>query len=775
MHADAGLAENSESFTSPVTTETVKEVASSEQHVVQKDDDEPVQPSAHEKATATGREVSSRLCLARNRARRHCTLKPTAYSPIVVEIDDNDGEYQPASTSNPLLESTPAKRKRSSRESTKKRGRPPSPSKPEKSKPLHPFFKATTSAVVSAKERQKRPRVPLELTDPWQHIGSTRHINFAKSHHPYAKPLSILQSASTHISTPAQTNVTFNYFPRRLATRRAQEDANSLDISDRPAVVQCQKIDNTAWSERYKRDQRLDVISGAQTSELVDWLREWYKTPSRDSVVCLDGPSDDSSDESEFSELKEGFTRPDEAIALILGDTGSGKTTVVENAAHQLGLSLLEINASVCRTGKLVRDVVKEALRTHRVTKANPFVSNSVRSKLGDEDCSASTFSAKTLIVFEEVDELHEDEKGFWSSIQELMSSNDCRRPVICTATSFTSQMRQVFIECKDPVIEDMERLFCHAKPTLPLSPLHYKFIKIPPRSERQSSAILKRVVSSESADLSEDLSDFLALACRKDSRKGINLLQFWCAFGLAPDQLSSGTCDVSPGKDSRTSRGVGAFSNLVGIDIIQSTMCDNLGMPTFHVGSDHYVEKIAKRGEDAASSGIDDGIHALDAWCESLEALSDVDSLQSVMNGEVVRRCTRDFDSFGGPCFDAELRLAEDICSAVETQALQSCRQYLSFKKYGRGLLDIAYETADMLEMTGSSECEQIHSKRHVLAEHLAYLRGMAMSDAKNAASRESSGKPLRRTRSRTRKGGFCALELDTTTVSFLKSSSLE
>ena len=61
-------------------------------------------------------------------------------------------------------------------------------------------------------------------------------------------------------------------------------------------------------------------------------------------------------------------------------------------STNRLGLSIIEINSSLCSTGRNVRDIIGEALKLHRIsTKINQ---------------NARNIQTKTIIVFEEIDAL---------------------------------------------------------------------------------------------------------------------------------------------------------------------------------------------------------------------------------------------------------------------------------------------------------------------------------------------------------------------------------
>lgn len=66
--------------------------------------------------------------------------------------------------------------------------------------------------------------------------------------------------------------------------------------------------------------------------------------------------------------------------------------------------------------------------------------------------------------VFEEVDELKDDEKGFWIRVLELSTSRGCEWAIICTTNTFNSAIRQVHGMVRNGVAEDMYRLLAVAR-----------------------------------------------------------------------------------------------------------------------------------------------------------------------------------------------------------------------------------------------------------------------------------------------------------------------
>ena len=104
------------------------------------------------------------------------------------------------------------------------------------------------------------------------------------------------------------------------------------------------------WSEKYRPDDLEEMVGNSEArAKLFHWLKKW---------------------------------KPGTRALLLVGPPGTGKTTAVHLTAKELGLSLVELNASDTRT--------KE-----RHTK-----------KLGEAIASVSLFGGPTLIFLDEVDGL---------------------------------------------------------------------------------------------------------------------------------------------------------------------------------------------------------------------------------------------------------------------------------------------------------------------------------------------------------------------------------
>lgn len=715
-------------------------------------------------------EEPSRLSRRRNLVRR-AAVRAVRKASSVVQVDgdlivvDDDEEEEPFVRKG---------RKRSSRQS------PPEMEK----KVLHPFFATTAVSVKEARDRPKRPRIVSPPSDAWAYSGSTVHVNYAIPLLPWTATPGLRLFADERDRESKPTGAAAPMFEYYSSSSLQMRDTAGRE-DERPArrkVIEVENASSEMWAEKYKEDRRVDVISAAATKDLVDWLIPWYADNNgRDATD--NGSSDD---ESMCSSICEPDPCDKERIAIISGPVGCGKSTVVANAARQLGLTILEINASTCRTGKRVRDIIGEALRTHRVA-SNKFRKPATNGRRGtfrgkhseDDSCGFGSSSAKTLILFEEVDELQDDEKGFWPSLQELAASDDCRRPIICTANSFSVHMKQLFAVPKEPIDADFERLLINTKEDHILNPMTYKHISFPERSERQTTAVLKRVLTSEKVKLPPDAIEYLALTCRKDTRRAVNLLHLLGLPGLhnltgSEDLPDSGMIEravADCGRSKATEFGIHTL--MIGGDVNPAI---------FHVGSDGFEGKFFQTEKFSAihEEEQEQNTSALDAWCTSLDTMSYADTMLSSAESETRKRCGESLEFFDELCLDVDLQTSTGIAEELGLQALGYSRNYLCFGGKTRSLAILA---KDMKATTLAPDAFVLHEcpnpRRPILSEYIPILRTMACEEKSSISnSNGSNGKAqervVRRTRASMKKGGFCALDLNISTVSELKRTAL-
>jgi nucleoside-triphosphatase THEP1 len=463
---------------------------------------------------------------------------------------------------------------------TFKRGRAGS-----KSASLHSFFhqSATVAAVQKAAQVAGRPikraRKPdLFALDPWHSpTTATVHVNAPIPVGPIsevmiAASLSRRVGASSGLSKYG-ADIADDWTPLESTdlakTRDMNLDAPVAVASFAANVSSTLPRDAALWSEKYRNAglDQLDAVNKAQVSELTEWLKPFYskkKSLANIQEECDDcGTNDSDKDSDGDDDISFHFIRSEiddtcgdqpsvENVVLITGPVGSGKSTIVQQAAARLKLATLEINASMCRTAKRVREVIGEALVTHRVQTVKAGASEKYSgscdasgqgagesSDKGGNAYDASSNDAQnsgcnTLIVFEEVDQLNPDERGFWTCIQELASSAGSRRPILITANSISAEMQAVFgdvgnVSKKGEI--DLARVLAAGQytPVLPDCPIgKYKHIRVPTPSSKAMYASLRAIAKKEKVPLSKF--DFRILtgffACG-DLRSAINCMQY--------------------------------------------------------------------------------------------------------------------------------------------------------------------------------------------------------------------------------------------------------
>lgn len=722
----------------------------------------------YEALSESSGEHISRLSKRRNLARQ-AALKAVKYSeqdgieedPIMIDDEPDD-----------ISDDTAVVVARS-----KKRRIRPDVAESEK-KELHPFFKAAAASVRDPKDRPKRPRIVREPSEAWNYTGATMHVNCCEPLLPWSSPpeLSLFSETAKHGHVLENTT--------HVLLKSYEPKSVSLASKPNSRQVETASICSDMWVDKYKQDRRVDVISATVTKKLVDWLSPRYA----DKKVTHENCAYSSDDGSSWSSVQETEPVDNERIAVLSGPVGCGKSTVVANAARQLGLTILEINASTLRTGKRIRDAIGEAFRTHRVATASvrdsealevARKSNSRKKHSTKSSSGLYKTTAKTLIFFEEVDELQDDEKGFWACLQELAESEECRRPIICTANSFSHQMKQVFLSPKGPIESDFQRLLLHSREEILLNPLSYKHFSFPHRSDRQAAAVLKRVSTSEKMYVPDRVLDYLATSYRADTRRAINLLHLFGLPGLntrkrrGRSKTTQDSANASPkrgGLDMATTDG---FCMVADVDVLDLSLAD------FHVGSESWVEHGQAGLENSQSRGRNE-VASLETWCESLGMMSDADTIRNTADNEIRNRSGETIEGLSELCRDEDIDICERIAGELGEHAVSISRKCISLNEESRSPNSLVN---DMHAVNTSTTTAAISkwplAKRPILTEYIPVLRTMALADSSNEKDLSNGdgagfGRVVRRTRASIRRSGFCTLDLGATTVSELQREAI-
>lgn len=157
---------------------------------------------------------------------------------------------------------------------------------------------------------------------------------------------------------------------------------------------------NPLWTEKY-RPHSLSAMIGDkdQLAWIVDFLKSWQG-------------------------IKPSIASQFQNTLIISGAKGIGKTSAVYAVADDLGLRVLEINPSSKRSRKDVLDLFGEATQSHQLDRYKV-------AEMGEVDEKAA---ANSIILFEEVDILFEEDGGFLKAVTELGKTS--KRPIIMTSNS---------------------------------------------------------------------------------------------------------------------------------------------------------------------------------------------------------------------------------------------------------------------------------------------------------------------------------------------------
>ena len=96
-------------------------------------------------------------------------------------------------------------------------------------------------------------------------------------------------------------------------------------------------------------------------------------------------------------------------MVALTGPCGTGKTASVYAVAQQLGLSVIEVNASGARTGAGVVRLVGEATQSQRLRRGG------------------GGRQARSVLLFEDCDWLADDEKGFAAALERMADETRVR------------------------------------------------------------------------------------------------------------------------------------------------------------------------------------------------------------------------------------------------------------------------------------------------------------------------------------------------------------
>jgi hypothetical protein len=175
----------------------------------------------------------------------------------------------------------------------------------------------------------------------------------------------------------------------------------------------CRSEDNSSlWSDLYKPSRVNNIIGNANNMEmLLSWLseRKIKKSASK-------------------KKKKKKYKEDDDKIIntmLLVGPSGIGKSASVHACASELGYRIIESNSSNKRTGSTIMSILSE------VTQSQVIENSSIES------------SQDTILLFEEIDVIFEEDTGFFHALKLLIEQS--KRPIILTCNGLP-YFKQVLI-----------------------------------------------------------------------------------------------------------------------------------------------------------------------------------------------------------------------------------------------------------------------------------------------------------------------------------------
>ncbi|XP_077919480.1 ATPase family AAA domain-containing protein 5 isoform X4 [Halichoerus grypus] len=308
----------------------------------------------------------------------------------------------------------------------------------------------------------------------------------------------------------------------------AVEDPDVLIIDDgkesssESSPVPDSGTEDMLWTEKYQPQNSSEVIGNELAiKKLHSWLKDWKRRAELEEKQNLKGKKDEKQEDLSDSIDFKGSSDDEEETrlcntVLITGPTGVGKTAAVYACAQELGFKIFEVNASSQRSGRQILSQLKEATQSHQVDKQG--IKNSCEQKPIIQTKSTNTTksnvkefgaeepnrkNATSLILFEEVDVIFEEDAGFLNAIKTFMATT--KRPVILTTSDPTFSL--MFDGC-------------------------FEEINFSTPSLLNVASYLQMICLAE--NFRTDVKDFVTLLTANtcDIRKSILYLQFWIRSG---------------------------------------------------------------------------------------------------------------------------------------------------------------------------------------------------------------------------------------------------
>ncbi|GAM26070.1 hypothetical protein SAMD00019534_092450 [Acytostelium subglobosum LB1] len=179
------------------------------------------------------------------------------------------------------------------------------------------------------------------------------------------------------------------------------------------------------WTDHYfPRVRTLGVDNKEQHQMLTDWFGCWRE---KDQLRYS------TSSAGKRKKKGQGAGGELSSTIVICGPYGCGKTSIIYSLCKQHSYQILEVNPSSRRSGKYIMDMFGEATQSKSL---NGFKSISTATDMSSANGSAN------MVLFEEVDTLFEDDRGFFNALSNL--TNISKIPIVITCNELTPSIRSL-------------------------------------------------------------------------------------------------------------------------------------------------------------------------------------------------------------------------------------------------------------------------------------------------------------------------------------------